>query len=240
MIHKLYTSDTKLLLSKPETGMGYQIIEATRAGRNTKERFCVYNGQLIIDLDASFKRNKELAFSKNFSTILNESNLLNINTGSIQVLSKKTFISLSENLISRIKLMSETDKKNKKRNSGGKGAIDNSKEYANGVEVFARVSAYEDDKRIDFINKRLKDGSFTTTEQDYKDCCSTNDDPVDRYALPNDEKIKWVFYIKPKIINVLQRGIVQPDFGHDGGGIESYFEIGTSDGTYLEKRDYGK
>ncbi len=136
--------------------------------------------------------------------------------------------------------MSETDKKNKKRNSGGKGAIDNSKEFANGIEVFVRVSAYEDDKRIDFVNKKLKEGSYTTTEQDYKDCYSTNDDPVDRYALPNDEKIKWAFYIKPKNTNILQRGIVQPDFGHDGGGIETYFENGTSDGTYLEKRDYGK
>ncbi len=240
MIHKLYSTDTNALLSKPETGMGYQIIEATRVGSNTREKFCVYNGQLIIDLDSSFKRNKELAFTKNFSAILNESNLLNINTSSIQVLSKKSFINLSENLIPRIKLMSETDKKNKKRNSGGKGAIDNSKEFANGIEVFVRISAYEDDKRIDFVNKKLKEGSYTTTEQDYKDCYSTNDDPVDRYALPNDEKIKWAFYIKPKNTNTLQRGIVQPDFGHDGGGIETYFENGTSDGTYLEKRDYGK
>lgn len=240
MIHKLYSADTNSLLSKPETGMGYQIIEATRAGSNTKEKFCVYNGQLIIELDNSFKRYKDLAFTKTFSTILNESSLLNINTNSIQVLSKKNFINLSENLIPRIKLMSATDKSSKKRNTGGKGALDSPKENANGIEVFVRVSAYEDDKRIDFVNKKLKEGSFTTTEQDYKDCYSTNDDPVDRYALPNDEKIKWAFYIKPKSNNILQRGIVQPDFGHDGGGIETYFENGTSDGTYLEKRTYGK
>jgi hypothetical protein len=40
---------------------------------------------------------------------------------------------------------------------------------ANEVEIFVRFSAYEDDKRIDFDNKKRKPGSYTTTEQDYKD-----------------------------------------------------------------------
>ena len=87
---------------------------------------------------------------------------------------------------------------------------------------------------------RLKPGSFTTTFRDYTDCVSTSDDPIDRYALPNDEKINWSFYIKPKSIDILQKGIVQPAFNHEGGGIEAYFEKGTSESTYLMKREYGK
>lgn len=240
MIHKLYSVDTLKLLSKPETGMGYQIIEAKRAGKTTIERFCVYNGQLAIDLDYSFTRNKDLAFSKNFSAILDSSNLLNIETSSIQVISKSSLIRLSDNLIPRIKLMSESEKSIKKRHSGTKGAKDNPKRYARESEVFVRLSAYEDDKRIDFVNRKLKEGSYTTTEQDYKECYTTNDDPVDRYALPNDEKIKWAFYIKPKTSDSLQEGVVQPDFGHEGGGIEAFFENGTSINTYIEKREYGK
>lgn len=89
------------------------------------------------------------------------------------------------------------------------------------------------------MNKKLKPGSFTTTEQDYKDCISTMDDPIDRYAIPNDEPIKWSFYIKPKSSNILQRGIVQPAFEHLGGGIEVYFENGTSNDTFLHKKSYG-
>jgi hypothetical protein len=87
---------------------------------------------------------------------------------------------------------------------------------------------------------KLKPGSFTTTFNDYSDCVSTNDEPIDRYALPNDENINWAFYIKPKSIDVLQKGIVQPAFNHEGGGIEAYFENGTSENTYLVKREYEK
>ena len=42
------------------------------------------------------------------------------------------------------------------------------------------------------------------------------------------------------MIDSLQRGIVQPAFGHEGGGIEAYFEYGTSKETLLFKREYGK
>lgn len=240
MIRKLYPSDTQALLSKPETGMGYQIIEARITGRSYKEKFCVYNAQLVIDLDSNYKGYKDLAFKKTFSSVLNESTLLNIETSSIQVISKSRFMNLSENLVPKIKLFSATEKTNKKRSSGTLGAKDSPTRYAKENEVFVRLSAYEDDKRIDFINKKLKDGSYTTTEQDYKNCYSTNDDPVDRYALPNDEKIKWAFYIKPKTSDLLQEGVVQPDFGHEGGGIEAFFENGTSNNTYTEKREYGK
>ena len=86
----------------------------------------------------------------------------------------------------------------------------------------------------------MKPGTFTTTFEDYGDCITTNDDPIDRYALPNDEKIKWSFFIQPKNIDILQKGIVQPAFGHQGGGIEAYFEKGTSENTYALKREYGK
>ena len=86
----------------------------------------------------------------------------------------------------------------------------------------------------------MRPGSYTTTETDYQDCVSTNDDPIDRYALPNDESIKWSFYIRPKTSDTLQRGIVQPAFSHQGGGIEAYFEQGTSDNTYFDKKEYGK
>ena len=68
----------------------------------------------------------------------------------------------------------------------------------------------------------------------------TINDPVDRYALPNDEEIKWSFYIKPKTVDILQRGIVQPAFDHAGGGIECYFIYGTSKETYLGTKEYGK
>jgi hypothetical protein len=185
-----------------------------------------------VELDSDFNTNKRKIINEGYRVMLNKATELMLDTNSIKVLNQST--------IREFKTLSSFKKIYNKRYSGGKGATDSPKENANGNEIFVRVSAFEDDRRVDFVNKQLKTGTFTTTENDYKECVSTNDDPVDRYALPNDDKIKWSFYVKPKMIDTLQRGIVQPAFGHEGGGIEAYFENGTAKDTLLFKREYGK
>jgi len=232
MIFKAWESDQSKFLSLPESGMGYQIIEAKLFRKTEKNRFVVYNSELIVDLDSQFSDFKRKIIMEGYSTILSKVEKLLIETSTISLVPRKQ--------ITEYRLLTENKKKEKGRHSGGKGAVDNPKEIASGGELFARLSAYENDKRIDFIKKKLKSGTFTTTNDDYNVCVKTNDDPIDRYALPNDETIKWTFYIQPKKDDIFQRGIVQPAFGHDGGGIEAYFEYGTSENTFLEKRAYGK
>ncbi|MBW7854479.1 MAG: hypothetical protein H3C37_09540 [Candidatus Kapabacteria bacterium] len=232
MIFKAYFSDTQKLLTLPETGMGYQIIDAKLIGKSYSDRYVVYNSELILNLDSQFSEFKRQVITRGFSNVLNEAKQLLIETNSISLVAKSSVL--------ETRMMSESKKKEKHRYSGGKGAKDNPKETADGNEIFVRLSAYEDDKRIDFQNKKLKDGTYTTTQKDYLDCVLYDGDPIDRYALPNDETIKWAFYVQPKSWDTLQRGIVQPAFGHDGGGIEAYFENGTSNNTYFDKRPYGK
>ena len=120
--------------------------------------------------------------------------------------------------------------------SASEGAEDNPKEYADGKEIFIRLSAYKNDIRIDFTNSRLKSKSYATTYEDYYGYYVNNKnklDLIDRYALPSDEKIKWAFYILPERGDILQGGTVQPQFGKNGGGIEAYFKDGTSYNTCL-------
>lgn len=231
MIYKACSSDTEKFLSLPETGMGYQVIEAQRNGRTYKERYIVYYSELIIEYDKAYEF-KERIKTRRFSEMLNEAQLLLIETASISLVPKTTILER--------RILSENKEKYKKRHSGGKGARENPKESANGNEIFVRLSSYISDKRIDLEKKRLKKGSYTTTQSDYIDCVHYSDDPVDRYALPNDDSIEWAFFIRPQKIDVLQRGIVQPAFGHEGGGIEAFFEKGTSDGTFIETKPYGK
>ncbi|MBK8611853.1 MAG: hypothetical protein IPL84_18465 [Chitinophagaceae bacterium] len=240
MIYKAYYSDTSKLVSLPETGMGYQVIEASLIGRPIKSRYMVYNAELILDLDNTFASTKKLAFSKSYKDVLNESKSLTLESSTISVLRKSQLFDTVKTLSLEFKAMSESTRKDKHRYSGGKGATDSPKENANGSEIFVRVSAFENDRRIDFDKKRLKDGTFTTTQIDYLHCVMYKDDPADRSALPNDDEIKWAFYVQPKSVDVLQRGIVQPAFGHEGGGIEAFFEKGTSDNSYFDKRTYGK
>lgn len=228
MIFKAFFLFSSDLASRPETGMGYQVIDAKRSGRFTSDRFVVYNSELIVELDSKFDTFKRQIINEGFSKVLNKSDYLSLEIVNV----------LPKSQIKEMRFLAESKKSSKGRHSGGVGAMDANKEYADGKEVFVRLSAYEDDKRIDFVNKKLKSGSYTTTLTDYQTCKRLNDDPVDRYALPNDEEIKWAFHIQPKSYDQLQRGIVQPAFGHDGGGIEAYFENGTSNGTFLHKLPY--
>ena len=66
-----------------------------------------------------------------------------------------------------------------------------------------------DDKRVDEKNACLRPRSYTTTEIDYLACKSSLGDPVERYALPGNDQIKWAFYIQPTKKDSLQRGTVQ-------------------------------
>lgn len=232
MIYRIYEQDSQTLLEKPETGMGYQIINASQYNKGFTRKFVVYNTNLAVELDTNFQNYKRLIVNEGYKVALSKATELMLETDSIKV--------FDHNSVRQYITLSETKRTVNKRITGGKGATDSPKINANGDDIYVRVTAYEDDKRIDFEKKRLKPGTFATTFEDYGDCITTNDDPIDRYALPNDEKIKWSFFIRPKNIDILQKGIVQPAFGHQGGGIEAYFEKGTSENTYVLKREYGK
>lgn len=241
MIYKSYLEGKQKFDSLEETGMGYQVILAKLMNESEKKFYIVYNSELIIDLDYDFDIFKQRAFAiKGIKLSLSEARPLYLDINSIKVFSK----SFTEDLIKLYSKNSnsffEYKKENKNRRSGGKGAIDSPIELASGEEVFTRLSAFENDRRIDFEKKRLKDGSFTTTYLDYRDCIRYDDNPVDRYALPNDEEIKYAFTIIPRKFDKLQRGIVQPLFGKEGGGLEAYFNNGTSDGTFKGKIKYGE
>jgi hypothetical protein len=84
-----------------------------------------------------------------------------------------------------------------------------------------------------------KPNSYATTYFDYLICVNCNLDPIDRYALPNDLKIEWAFYIQPSTNDKYKEGVVIPNFGRKGGGKEVYFEKGTSDNSLIDIRQYG-
>ena len=127
---------------------------------------------------------------------------------------------------------------NENKSEKEKGAIDNAVENANGKEIFVRLSGFNNDRRVDKINNCLFSSSYTTIMDDYTKCKTSNDDPVERYALPTNNKIKFAFHIQPKKTDTLQEGTVQPANGKRGGGKEAYFANGTSNGTFLKQTPY--
>lgn len=219
MIRKLRTSQVQDLLRLPESGMGYQLIEAETGFYGTRNKYLVLNSQMIIDDTPQILNEVKSVFKGGYRTMLFSASEVELKN-----------IRLVENLSNyRVKAFSSSKQT---------GAIHQSIVFANGTEVFTRLSAYEDDFRVDTVNKKLVPGSFSTTFDDYQYCKNNNINPVERYALPNDEEIKWAFHIRPLKTDSLQRGIVEPANNQNGGGVEAYFEKGTSNNTILEKTAY--
>jgi hypothetical protein len=188
-------------------------------GFNTiKKRYIILNSELAIDDSPHIMNEVKQVFNRGYNKVLLQSQVANL----------KNF-RLVEGLVNLRSTFSEFSKTGAKYQKIVK---------ADGKEPFFRLSAYEDDKRIDFLNKKLIKGSYATTILDYLLCKAGDDNPVERYALPNDEEIKFKFKIIPTINDDLQRGKVEPAFGHVGGGAEVLFEHGTSNNTFIEKTIY--
>jgi len=220
MYFKLSRSQEIDLLNQPETGMGYQIVEANKAGNYTREKYLVLNSELVIEMNGFEDYMTHLVINEGIFSIKARAEAITLN--SITVLNEKQY----------------RNKASEPKSENEKGAIDNPVENASGAEIFVRLSAFDDDKRVDKINKCLRPGSFTTTQNDYILCKYTDDDPVERYALPSSDKIRFAFYIKPEKSDTLQRGRVQPTNGKRGGGQETYFGKGTMPGTFLKQTPY--
>jgi len=229
MIYKLTLATSNLLLDKPETGMGYQIVEAFHSKGYYHERFVVYNGEIAINDDSNFNKYKEEMKFLGYQEVYKRSDFIVLSDVSI----------LKSKDIKEIRSMSQDKITKFGRHKGGTAAIENPKKKATGKDWYTRISHYENDKRINFEKNFLKPGSFTTLLRDYVICVQSKDDPIDRYALPSNDIINWAFFIKPLESDNVQEGIVQPAFGHDGGGEEAYFNEGTSPETFKLKERYG-
>lgn len=166
MYYRLTRIKENELLSLPETGMGYQIIEATKDGTYSLEKYIVLNSEIAIEMNGMEEYMITLVLSMGTEECKRISEYIQLN--SIQLIDNKQF----RNIV------------NEPKNKEDKGAIDNQVEYANGEEIFVRLSAFENDRRIDTENKCLRPGSFTTTVDDYFVCKYINDTPIERYALP--------------------------------------------------------
>jgi hypothetical protein len=220
MYFKLNIFQEKELLEQPETGMGYQVVKAFRAGSYNLEEFLILNSEVVIETNLSL--NEDIRFVINQGTDFIKAHARTISLRSISVLNEKLF----RNIIS------ESDRVDEK------GALENPVIKANGTEVFVRLSAFSNDRRVDKIHRCLLPGSFTTTEEDYFHCKAQKYDPIERYALPNNDEIKHAFHIKPLNTDTLQMGKVQPANGKNGGGKEVYFAMGTATGTFIEQTAY--
>jgi hypothetical protein len=208
MYYRLSPSQEKELLSQPETGMGYQAIEAQLPGIDMKAKFIVLNAELAVELnEAAPLCVKEIA-----------------RDGIEKVLSKAmdfrwriTKVILHDYELKPVSV-----------------ANDMKVENPDGGEIFVRRSIYENDKRIDAVNKCLRPGSFTTTLPDSIKYKHSSEDPLIQLAMDHGVRGQWGFHVQPKRNDSLQRGKANPQTGAK----EVFFKNGTSFGTFIKREAY--
>ena len=105
-------------------------------------------------------------------------------------------------------------------------------EFSESGSRYFRFSAFRDDRRI-LEDGSLRPGTYATTDADGAQV-KTGLEAVDRYALPNPDPAVHRFRIAPRTKTPLRQGIVQPAYGHRGGGTEIIFEMGTNPGSLID------
>ncbi|MDD4778686.1 MAG: hypothetical protein PHV53_10425 [Fermentimonas sp.] len=209
---KVTSEIQKKLLALPESGMGYQIVDATYSDHRIKE---------TIILNSTLAEPTEGRIAESIlKSMLNENTayLMRSAVESKEIIDVKL---KSGKGIFETRAFSEGAKRE------SKGANEAPEEQTKQEEYFIRFSHFEDDKRIDKENKSVLPGTYATTLQDANYCIAQKIDPIARYALPNTLKIEYKFHIVPEEKTLIKRGVVQPAYGQLGGGVEVIFTKGT-------------
>lgn len=92
-------------------------------------------------------------------------------------------------------------------------------------EIFWRLSAYENDRRIT-AQRGVTAGTFVTTNSDLE-VVGSGLSAVGRYALPNPFPAIYAYRILPNRGTPITIGTARPDFGQAGGGVEAVLEKAT-------------
>jgi hypothetical protein len=209
---KLAASQISDLLRQPESGMGYQVVEATLFDSKTK-RGVAYNAELLLFEEEPRRIMLSTPYLKLFESARSATGEIK----SLRVISRTTVTTLSAREPSGAAVQKAGPAK------------DGAKEKTKTNEVFKRFSAYPNDRRVASDGSLLA-GTYATTEEDAKNV-KTGKDAVARYALPNPAPASNVFTIRADKDTDIQQGIVEPAFGQQGGGVEVIFTNGTQPKT---------
>jgi hypothetical protein len=207
---KLTAAETSTLVDQPESGMGYQFVEGVQYDNQIK-RGIVYNAELFFEEQES----RDILKSSSYARVLETAPESTGTFKSLRVLSRTEAPNApSERQVTVAK---------------GAPAKDASLEQTEEDEVFKRFSAVQNDNRLQ-PDCSWNKGTYATTAADATNV-KTGTDAVERYALPNPTPACYVFTGKPDKGTDVKRGVVQPDFGHQGGGVEVIFPNGTQSNT---------
>ncbi len=207
----------KSLSELPETGMGFQIVEAICWGETRP--FIIFNSELAIDISALglIRSDDPSVFLKNGLSIIEslkghrETLFSAPSPHSFKLLSSR--ISTEPSYISKgvaplyASMPSSLVKKVILREN----------------RIFHRFSAFNPDRRVDPLTGDFLPGTYATTESEVP-FVPSGFAAVGRFALPNNLPASNHYVIEAPEGITVEFGTVAPAFGQAGGGVEAYFQ----------------
>ncbi len=200
------------LLDLPETGMGFQFVDATFWG--DRKRFLVFNSEHAIDIT-------EL----NLSTTDEIYELLQNERKIISYLDFERDLTISAPAPHSFELIS-TRVATPSAPAGKPIAATPSTlvkhvNLANNRKFF-RFSAFNPDRRVDPATGDFRPGTYATVESELP-FVQTGFVAVGRFALPNNIPASYRYTIEAPKYTPVSFGTVAPAFSQAGGGVEAYF-----------------
>lgn len=201
------------LLNLPETGMGFQFVEATFWGDS--KQLLIFNSEHAVDItELNLSTTEEiyellqnerkiisyLDFKHNLLFSAPEAHsfkLISTRIGSPSTATGKPIAATPSTLVKHVNLA-----KNRK---------------------FFRFSAFNPDRRVDPITGDFRAGTYATVESEVP-FVPTGFVAVGRFALPNNIPASYRYSIEAPKSTPVSFGTVAPAFSQAGGGVEAYFD----------------
>lgn len=207
------------LTELPETGMGFQLVEAVLWGNNLP--LLVLNSERAIDL-----RQVKLTPGDDPATILRNGMLIidSMKLGVLETLFAAPQPHSFRLLNARIGQL-----------PGARGAAAAAAPQAvmpsslvkhlvlSTNRVFHRFSAFNPDRRVDPFTGSFLPGTYAVPESEVP-FVPTGFVAVGRFALPNNLPASFHYQIEAPVGTAVAFGTVAPAFGQAGGGVEAYFD----------------
>jgi hypothetical protein len=206
------------LTSLPETGMGFQIVEAAIWGTPTP--LLVFNSERAIDLSQiGLEPGDDPAVILRNGLRIIETLKSDVVTTIISAPAPRAFRLLN----ARIGFLSSTT--TPVASAGVRAALPSSlvkhdKLKAN--RVFHRFSAFNPDRRVDPLTGSFLAGTYAAPASEVP-FVPTGFVAVGRFALPNNLPASFHYEIEAPAGTSVDFGTVAPAFGQAGGGVEAYF-----------------
>ena len=215
MVWNLSEEAINSLRGLPETGMGFQLVEAI----NWDMQFIVFNSELAIDISAL-----DLIRSDDPSVFLkNGLSIIEFLKGHKETMYSAPSPHSFKLLSSRISTESSHISKGVVPLYAAMPSSLVKKVILRENRIFHRFSAFNPDRRVDPLTGDFIPGTYAATESEVP-FVPSGFAAVGRFALPNNLPASHHYVIEAPAGIAVEFGTVTPAFGQAGGGVEAYFQ----------------